>query len=157
MDWAVNRHQQWQPILGEHSINKQFSDTICFYGQLDRVDQQQDKLAVIDYKTGNVASGKSVLNGETVQLPFYSLLDKRIWRSEYVALGKREQVRSVAVIEDMQLEQLQTDHLQRLQLIDQQLRQEHEMPANGDQESCEYCNYQGMCRKSHWGYSASTK
>ena len=157
VDWAVNRHQQWQPILGEHSINKQFSDTICFYGQLDRVDQQQDKLAVIDYKTGNVASGKSVLNGETVQLPFYSLLDNRIWRSEYVALGKREQVRSVAVIEDMQLEQLQTDHLQRLQLIDQQLRQEHEMPANGDQESCEYCNYQGMCRKSHWGYSASTK
>lgn len=157
VDWAIRRQQHWQARSGEQSLTREFTDTLCFYGQLDRLDQQQDRLAVLDYKTGSIASQKSVAIGETVQLPFYTLLDSRICRSEYVSLHEREQVRSIAVIEGEQLKQLQASHLQRLQLLAQQLAEGHELPANGAQSSCQYCDYQGMCRKSHWNHSASAK
>lgn len=150
VDWAINRYQAWQPICGEQSLEQQLSDTVSLHGQLDRVDQQQEQLGVIDYKTGSTASRDSVLLGETVQLPFYALLDNKIKRTEYVALNKPEQVKSIAIIQDEQLETLTDSHQERLHILDQQLNAGHKLPANGDQTSCRYCQYQGLCRKPHW-------
>ena len=106
---------------------------------------------MIDYKSGSTApSRKKVLNGETVQLPFYALLDKRITQAEYLALGTQGEAKSSALVKEADLEQLKQDHLPRIESLIGQLRNQARLPANGEDGICRVCDYEGLCRKSHW-------
>tara|TARA_R110002049_G_scaffold73310_1_gene189544 strand:- start:1054 stop:3912 length:2859 start_codon:yes stop_codon:yes gene_type:complete len=151
IDWAINRSTEWKALRGEAELEIKLSSDITLYGKIDRIDSDTTHYAVIDYKSGSTApSRKKVLNGETVQLPFYALLDKRITQAEYLALGTQGEAKSSALVKEADLEQLKQDHLPRIESLIGQLRNQARLPANGEDGICRVCDYEGLCRKSHW-------
>ncbi len=151
IDWAIERRQQWKTLRGEAELEVKLDNDVVLYGHVDRIDSDTKNYAVIDYKTGSSKpSKKKVLNGETVQLPFYALLNKKITQAEYITLGTQGEVKPSALINDEELEDLKSEHLPRIESLIKQLKDKAPLPANGDDTVCHVCNYQGLCRKSHW-------
>ncbi|MDW3094251.1 MAG: PD-(D/E)XK nuclease family protein [Gammaproteobacteria bacterium] len=151
IDWAIERGQQWKTLRGEASLEVKLDNDVILHGHVDRIDSDTNNYAVIDYKTGSSKpSKKNVLNGETVQLPFYALLDKKITQAEYITLGTQGEVKPSALVSDDELEELKSEHLPRIESLIKRLRNQAPLPANGDNKVCRVCDYQGLCRKSHW-------
>jgi len=151
IDWAIDRGQQWKTLRGEAALEINLDNNVTLYGHIDRIDSDTKNYAVIDYKTGSIKpSKKKVLNGETVQLPFYALLDKRITQAEYLSLGTQGEVKPSALVSNDELEDLKSEHLPRIEGLINELRTQAPMPANGDDNVCRVCDYEGLCRKSHW-------
>ncbi len=151
IDWAIDRSQEWKTLRGEASLEISLDNNLILYGHIDRIDSNTKSYAVIDYKTGSTKpSKKKVLNGETVQLPFYALLDKRITQAEYLTLGTQGEVKPSALISDEELENLKSEHLPRIENLVNELRAQTPLPANGEDNVCRVCDYEGLCRKSHW-------
>lgn len=151
IDWAIDRGKAWRALRGEVSLEVKLNDDIILYGHIDRIDSDTKNYAVIDYKTGSTKpSKKKVLNGETVQLPFYALLDKKIIQAEYLTLGMQGEVKSNAFTSDDELEQLKQAHHSRIESLIRELQNQAPLPANGDDNTCRVCDYEGLCRKSHW-------
>ena len=151
IDWAIERGQQWKTLRGEASLEVKLDNDLVLYGHVDRIDSDTKNYAVIDYKTGSSKpSKKKVLNGETVQLPFYALLDKNITQAEYITLGTQGEVKPSALVNNEELEVLKSEHLPRIESLIKQLKDQAPLPANGDDHVCRVCDYQGLCRKSHW-------
>ena len=123
-------------------------------GRLDRIDQADDKLAIIDYKTGAVPSIKDVMHGEAVQLPFYAMLSKAmtkpVSRVEYLKLDKPDNVNSAVILEGEELDAMLTLIEQRLQTIMQQIQNGEGMPAWPDDKKCGRCDMQTLCRRQVW-------
>ena len=152
VDWAIARSHDWETLHGEHKFTCPLNPAVSLYGAIDRIDRQAGRYALIDYKTGStLTSKKSVLCGETVQLPFYALLDQRIDQVEYLYLGIQEGVKSVALIAGQELENLKSEQAGRLQELTSELASGRaRLPAHGDASVCRVCDYQGLCRKAHW-------
>ncbi len=151
IDWAINRSSEWKIIRGECSMEHKLNAELTLYGQLDRIDSNNQHHAVVDYKTGSTkASGKKVVNGETVQLPFYALLDDKITQAEYLHLGTQKEVATVAKINENDLDELKKEHATRIEDIFSQIKNNAPLTANGEDSTCSYCDYEGLCRKSHW-------
>ncbi len=151
IDWAIHRNSEWQPLRGECLMEHKLGPELTLYGQIDRIDSNNIDHAVVDYKTGSTKpTGKKVLNGETVQLPFYALLDKKITQAEYLSLGTQGEIKSVARINENELDDLKNEHASRIANLFEQIKNETPLTANGDDSTCSYCDYEGLCRKSHW-------
>jgi ATP-dependent helicase/nuclease subunit B len=151
IDWAIERGKEWKALRGEASLEIKLNSDVILYGHIDRIDSDTKNYAVIDYKTGSTKpSKKKVVNGETVQLPFYALLDKRITQAEYLILGTQGEVKSSALISDDELEQLKLKHLSRIEGLFNELNAQAPLPANGEDNVCRVCDFEGLCRKSHW-------
>lgn len=162
VDWQMRREQSWQVHRVEQQCLAQFADLpVSLSGQLDRIDIQRNptdhepgQLAIIDYKTGAAAHQSDVDSGESIQLPFYALLyadqgRHAIHHAQYVSLNQGK-VTSGATIAEEQLTELCQQNLQRLRDIFTLLRQQHPLPAWGDEHSCRYCDFAGLCRKQAW-------
>ncbi|MFK7795567.1 MAG: PD-(D/E)XK nuclease family protein [Gammaproteobacteria bacterium] len=151
IDWAIERGKEWKTLRGEAALEIRLSNDIILYGKIDRIDSDTKNYAVIDYKTGSSKpSKKKVLNGETVQLPFYALLDKRITQAEYLTLGTQGEAKPSALVRDDELEQLTREHLLRIETLISGLKDQAQLPANGEDSVCRVCDFEGLCRKSHW-------
>lgn len=151
IDWAVERSKDWSTLRGECTLEFKLDNGVTLYGQIDRLDSDTNSYAVVDYKTGSSKpSKKNVMNGETVQLPFYALLDERITQAEYLSLGSQGEAKSTALLKTEELEELKSDHLSRLQTLLIELNNGASLPAHGDNRACRICDYEGLCRKSHW-------
>lgn len=149
--WCLHRHQEWRSLKGEVWCEHAMENDIILQGQIDRIDEHNNQLGIVDYKTGsNIASDKSVTSGETVQLPFYALLTPNVSQVEYLALGERNTIKSKAVVNGVKLEQLKQQHKNRISQLYREIQAQNSLPANGDDSTCDLCDYQGMCRKSHW-------
>ena len=151
IDWAIERGKEWKALRGEYSLEIQLNTNTSLYGQIDRIDSDNKHYAVIDYKTGSTKpSKKSVMNGETVQLPFYALLDSHITQAEYLTLGTQGEVKASALLNNEELATLKSAHLPRLENLLNELKAESKLPAHGDDKVCRVCDYEGLCRKAHW-------
>ena len=154
VDWAINRHSEWQLIRGECTMEYKLNPELTLYGQVDRIDSNNQQHAVVDYKTGSTKpSGKKVSNGEVVQLPFYAFLDDKITQAEYLSLGTQREVKSIALIKENELEELKSEHASRINHLFSRIKNNAPLTANGDDAICSYCDYEGLCRKSHWSQS----
>lgn len=150
IDWSIDR-EEWQPQQGELVCSTALTTATTLQGQIDRLDtNNNNEAALIDYKTGTIASKTSVMQGETVQLPFYALLTDKLVRAEYLELGKAEGVTTKVSLNKQDLEELSHLHYQRLTQIINELSNNTLLPALGSGRVCELCNYQGFCRKAHW-------
>jgi len=125
------------------------------HGRLDRVDKSDNGFSIIDYKTGLSPTKKSIIAGEQVQLPMYAVLndhspDNKTTQVEYVAIGDNNTVKSLAVIKDVELEELKSEHLSRLKSFFDSLNKDTPFTALATDDTCERCSAIGICRKGFW-------
>jgi ATP-dependent helicase/nuclease subunit B len=154
LDWQLAREEAGRVDTVEADLRTEgFAANLELQGRLDRIDQQHEALAVVDYKTGGIASEEEVLNGEAVQLPFYALLAQQqqlpVNQVEYLALEGRK-LGSQVVLQDKDLEQLRQATGDRLITLQQEMDKSHGLPAWGDEKVCSYCHMEGLCRRTTW-------
>jgi len=151
IQWSIERAKDWRTLRGESEIQTPLNDNFHLYGKIDRIDSNTQQFSVIDYKTGSTKpTKKNVLNGEIVQLPFYALLDEKITQAEYVTLGTQGEVKSTASLNEQEIELLKSEHKPRLENLFGSLLDDANLIAQGDDNACRICDYQGICRKQHW-------
>ncbi len=153
IDWQIERELQWRVLHVEAGQKRKLlGDTLTIAGRIDRIDAGPDGIAIIDYKTGNTPGKDDVLNGESVQLPFYGLLaDVVPHRAEFLKLGDdRNGVKSAAALEGAELDDTVRHNKQRLTDTWQALQAGAPLPAWGDDRTCARCPMQGVCRRQAW-------
>lgn len=168
IDWQLQRQTHWQVKATELSVSVASNNT-TLRGRLDRLDVGIDDetgakiVGIIDYKTGAIPSTENVLNGESVQLPFYALLAEHachetVTQVEYLALDDKKinrktnapMVKTVGTLETETLDTLSTDIAARLSLLVDQITAGAPMPAWGDDTTCARCQMSGLCRRDAW-------
>ena len=155
IDWQIGQQQHWQVQATELKCEYKLDDMLVMHGRLDRIDQSSDGQMIIDYKTGRTARQADVDSGEDVQLVSYAMLNDNATTVAYVALdAPGAGVKTAALLQDEQLEDIKHDCSQRLVEIYRLMRQQHPLIAWGDDDTCGYCNFRGLCRKDFWNTSA---
>ncbi|MDH5446647.1 MAG: PD-(D/E)XK nuclease family protein [Gammaproteobacteria bacterium] len=151
IDWQIQRNQQWQVARTEQQCDAELTSELKIKGRLDRIDNNKDQLAIVDYKTGSVSSNKDVKAGEAIQLPFYARLSQqKISRVEYLKLDKPGNIGSAAVLEGDELDELMQLTEQRLIEVIQQIKDGEGLPAWVDEKKCGWCEMETICRKQVW-------
>ena len=127
-------------------IEEKFStklDGFTLSGQIDRVDQKDNFLEVIDYKSGKIPkdSQKSLENSSNFQLQFYHLLASQkgeVLQSYYYDLNNGN------LIEDSYFDT-------KLDLLYQKLEElkdnEHNFTMTDDMKKCTFCPYIKICNR----------
>lgn len=151
VDWHMARSQEWLPAAVEQQVERPLpGSALTLKGRLDRIDRRGDEYAIIDYKTGAAPGQQDVEDGEAVQLPFYALLnDTAVVSSGYLLLEKNG-VRPGACLTDESLARLARDTRERLETLVEQMRAGAALPAWGDETTCAYCQFSGVCRRQAW-------
>jgi ATP-dependent helicase/nuclease subunit B len=166
VDWQIHQQQHGALHATEIKIRQARLDKrVIISGRIDRIDTGDQRLSVIDYKTGAIPAADEVLSGEAVQLPFYLLLlmtesvddtissllqqDCNI-QAMYVDVGDVNKVQSRATMENTALNQLVHGNRKRLLEITEQISNGKPLPAWGDNNTCNYCPMDGLCRKQTW-------
>ncbi len=150
IDWEIKRQENFSPYKHEIPMHKNINNKITIKGRADRIDKFKDNYAIIDYKTGQTPTQKSILIGEEVQLPMYAYLSENCSQVEFVSIGKNNTVKSESIIKGKQLEELINQHAKRLNEIEESLSNEIQLAAHAEDNICERCEYKGLCRKGHW-------
>jgi ATP-dependent helicase/nuclease subunit B len=155
IDWQIQQQQQWKVAETEKACETLLeSARLKLYGRLDRIDQANDdseKLAIIDYKTGATAKQEDVDSGEDVQLATYALLADKAHAVQYLSVDdSKPAVKVKSGIEADALETLTDEVKQRLVSIVNMEREGNKLPAWGDSRTCSYCEFSGVCRRKVW-------
>ncbi len=155
INWEITRQTNYTPLSHEAEKKLNINNTLQLHGRLDRIDRNAEGFSIIDYKTGMTPTKKSILAGEQVQLPMYALLnesntDVKTSQVEYVTIGENNSVKSIAVIKNEELDNLKSEHLQRLEDFFQNLNQDIPFTALASNDTCERCDAAGVCRNSFW-------
>jgi ATP-dependent helicase/nuclease subunit B len=158
IEWQIHRASEWHPHAVEVRAEGE-AGRVRVHGRLDRIDDGQAGLAVVDYKTGAVPREADVTSGESVQLPFYALLAQQhfpdpVGRVEYLSLDQGRVV-SRAPQEGEALDTLTGQVAERLETLVDQMRAGAGLSAWGDEVTCGRCSMEGVCRRQAW-LSAAT-
>ena len=150
IDWEISRYPHWQVHEVEQTLKVPLSETLMLKGRLDRIDRNPAGAeAILDYKTGRTPSLADVQSGEAVQLPFYTLLNQNTSRVEYLEL-EANRIKSTAALEQDEIQDLSRQTASRLSTLMLQLQEGQALPAWGEDKVCEYCEFDGLCRKQIW-------
>jgi len=145
LDWLEQRTAQ--QVRAEVQYRRDFVEGRSLTGKADRVEILSDgSLTLVDYKTGRPPKRTEVESGEAVQLLHYALLDPRVAAVEYLPL--REDQKTLRI--DAELETLRDAVGGRLERSLHALARGAAMPALGDEGSCAWCDYRGLCRRGDW-------
>ncbi len=155
IDWQIEQQQQWRVSDTEKQCEATLQHIdLTLYGRLDRIDtgiDNDDHRSIIDYKTGRVARQDDVDCGEDVQLASYALLAGNTSSVKYLSLDETNgAVRTRARLEGEGLRTLTHDIRERLETMVNMQRDGRPMPAWGDEQTCSYCDFIGLCRKKVW-------
>lgn len=154
IEWQIERARAWRIMHHEELCERNdLIDTITLRGRLDRIDHGIEGVAVVDYKTGRVATEDDVLQGEAVQLPFYALLaesdTRHVAQVEFLRMDEGK-ITSPVVLHGDALHQLREAIGQRIVTLFEQMRSGMPLPAWGDEKTCNRCNMEGLCRRQIW-------
>jgi len=108
-----------------------------------------------------VANEEDVLQGESIQLPFYALLAEQAMeqstsRVEYVSLDKNR-VQTKTPLEKDTLSELSQQTGSRLAELITGIQSGTPMTAWGDEKTCKWCQMSGVCRRETWLEPSSVK
>jgi len=147
IQWQMSREeQQWSVLEMEANKHKDMSTKTKLHGYLDRIDQNDNKEhTVIDYKTGTAATTNKIKSGEDVQLLTYGMFVESVSELLYLEL-KPEKITPKTVTQPDLIEAAEA----RLQEVFALMTAKTKLPAWGDEKTCEYCDYVGLCRKGSW-------
>jgi ATP-dependent helicase/nuclease subunit B len=155
IEWQRAREAEgWRFRVGEATkaleIATPHGRVVTLRGRIDRVDAGPDgAVSVIDYKTQRRELLKRKLDapGEDVQLPVYVLLwGGPVAAALFLSL-EREGVKDVALSE---INTLAQETRERLGLLHDAMHEGSALPAQGAEAVCQYCEMDGLCRRSHW-------
>jgi ATP-dependent helicase/nuclease subunit B len=155
IDWQIKQQENWAVLDTELKLEKTITsstnDETTIFGRIDRIDTQDNNHAIIDYKTGRSAKQQDVDSGEDVQLATYSMLDDRAEKVAYLLLDEKEGgIKNGASIQNEELHNLKLDVMTRLQTVLDMTHNGHTLTAWGDAGVCNYCNFEGLCRRVNW-------
>ena len=155
VDWQIKQERLWTINKTEQQCETRLDGgSLMLYGRLDRIDVENDhktKQSIIDYKTGSMARQADVDNGEDVQLATYALLTRDIGSVLYLSLDESNgAVKAKASLECENLDSLTHDVRDRLLKTIDLMQQGQALPAWGDEHTCSYCDFVGLCRKKVW-------
>lgn len=145
LDWFESR-PLLRSVRAEAALTQEL-EGVKLFGQIDRLETRNDGAQlVVDYKTGKLPREEDIDSGEAVQLLHYALLDPAIAAVEYRPLRKNEEPLTL----EAALPPLREAARARLATMLQRLRQNAPLPACGDEKTCGYCEYPGLCRREDW-------
>ena len=153
INWQIKQQIDWSIYQSEEQLEQKLQSGLTLYGRVDRIDRNKENNshAIIDYKTGKTARQCDVDTGENVQLSTYALLDTDASEVSFLSVDSSQQkVESKASLSDENLEVNRQLNKQRLTSLHQQIENNNELPAWGDDSVCAYCNFSGLCRKQEW-------
>ena len=153
IDWQIKRHPDWRVDQCEINAETSLNEHVSLYGRIDRIDRHVDtgQTSIIDYKTGKAPKQDEVDSGENVQLASYSLLQADTAEVLYLSLDANDDgVKTASSLCEENLQQVSAQVGARLKDILDRLKQQHPMPAWGDEAICGYCDFSGVCRKPFW-------
>ncbi|MEE9492348.1 MAG: PD-(D/E)XK nuclease family protein [Gammaproteobacteria bacterium] len=156
LDWQSKREKDWQVYATEQALKKKLSSGIEIHGRMDRIDRQGNTQAIIDYKTGRTAKLDEVLAGENVQLSTYALLaDDNISEITYVKIGN-DKIDDKVSLEQKDIVKLVNATENRLNTLIDQISTQTPLPAWGDDNVCQYCEFDTLCRRQSWATESET-
>ncbi|MBU6468312.1 MAG: PD-(D/E)XK nuclease family protein [Betaproteobacteria bacterium] len=155
--FAQREHDKWQTIGCEQWFTKQKVDQqsqpLEIAGSIDRVDRRDidgsEQVEILDYKlrSSKQITKKDIELGEEVQLPFYTqLIDEFTVNASYVFLEDTP----IKVVSVNNLTELSELIIERWFVILNDTKSGIAWPANGDSQTCQRCQYQGICRRQYW-------
>jgi len=169
IDWEIEQQKHSSPAGHEISIKDAvLSENVSIKGRIDRIDRQENGIAILDYKTGQSPREADIISGEAIQLPFYLLLlgaDNQSSFSKYctsegdqvsafyVDLNEGKKDLTKSKLENSELLSAVNRNRDRLITVIDQLHQGHQAPAWGSVEVCKYCDMDVVCRKQSWSDS----
>ena len=118
-------------------------DGLRLGGKLDRLEDSADERRVVDYKTGNVPSRKSLEAGEQVQLPHYALTVQAQAISYWDLKDEK-----ATTLDGNALDKLCEVLALRLTQLQAGLASGQLLPAHGAPAVCGHCEYSGVCRNA---------
>ncbi len=150
LEWQRGREKEGWKIAkieadGKADIPLSFG-TLTLRGRIDRVDESESGIAVIDYKTqsASVLREKARDAGEDVQLACYELLlGEKVFDAAFLAIDKEVKLFS-------QPDTRAQESLERLADIFEAMHDGRPLPAQGLESVCRNCDMRGLCRKAHW-------
>ncbi len=157
--WEQEYSAQWKIRATEMEKRRDFNQAgvrVSIIGRVDRLDEGEKGVRIIDYKTGAIPARDLVDRGEKIQLPFYILLleEENIAQALFLSLQDGIVTEKITLEGEM-LAMLRTAVRNRLVLLTQQLNEETPLPAWGDAETCEVCDMEGLCRRGMWAEQIS--
>ncbi|NOQ88324.1 MAG: DNA helicase, partial [Gammaproteobacteria bacterium] len=153
INWQIQQQIDWTIYQSEEQLEQELQTGLTLYGRVDRIDRNKENNthAIIDYKTGKTARQDDVNAGENVQLSTYALLDTEASEVSFLSVDSSQQkVESKACLTGDALEVNRQLNKQRLTSLQQQIENNDELPAWGDDSVCGYCSFSGLCRKQEW-------
>ncbi|MGH8542032.1 MAG: RecB family exonuclease, partial [Stenotrophobium sp.] len=147
--WLASRGTAWPHVSTELKLGHEIAPGLHLHGRIDRLERAADsEQCVVDYKSGEAPKTADVENGEAVQATHYALIAENCTRVEYLVI-KRDAKQSEPV-EGEELAEARRGVRKRLLDIFSALREGAALPAQGDEKTCGYCNYAGLCRLGAW-------
>ena len=151
INWQIKHQQNWDIIEAEKELSIELANNKLLFGRIDRIDSNAQEKLIIDYKTGRSAKQASVDSAEDVQLITYALLDNEVDNVFYLHLDdSKGGVKQAASLSGESLQALKSACSTRLNDIIQMTHDGHIYTAWGDENVCNYCQYNGVCRKPFW-------
>ena len=153
VNWQMRHQQDWTVSATEQRDERALDDRHTLYGRLDRIDVAQDGSGaeVIDYKTGDAPKLADVLSGEDVQLSSYAMLLDGTAQVTYLELDKKDgAVAARTSLAGEELDEVREQATERLLSLLNRMREGGELIAQGDDKTCSYCEFSGLCRRAHW-------
>ncbi|MBA3026630.1 MAG: PD-(D/E)XK nuclease family protein [Sulfurimonas sp.] len=139
----VRFQEGWKVLSCEENFECDFAG-VKLIGQIDRIDQREDEIFVLDYKTGSypLYNSKNFTEATDFQLEFYYLLTKKLagqTQCGYYDLKESKIVNELFLEEKLGV--LESN------IKDILMHETHEFDKCDDLKNCIYCEFSTMCQR----------
>jgi len=150
IEWQIKRAKKWDVFATEEKVDKMLASGVVINGRIDRVDNNNGALAIVDYKTGSLPAQNDLLSGESVQLAHYATVyQKPVQQAELLGLDSVP-VKNIGLGEADDFATICDGIVSRLERVVDEIKSGQSLPAWGDDKSCLHCLFKGLCRKGEW-------
>ena len=126
----------------EKDLQLKYKDTIILKGRYDLKYSFGKDTCLVDYKTSSyLPSRKSIISGESLQLPFYTLLDKNISLVEYLSINVSRNTITQTTYSSDELNLAREVILNTVESIYKSLTEKLPLKVNKSSFGCEVCGF----------------
>ena len=129
-------------FISEGWISKQLDNGISLNGRFDLKYSIGKDTVIVDYKTGaNISSRDSVISGESLQLPFYTLIDNTVTMANYLLINtSKKSINNITYSSD-NLNDARNIILETCNKIYSHINNKKYLSFINSQNGCEICGF----------------